>query len=58
MEKHGYPDHTGLVIGTEEAEDGVYILTIEGNIPGDKPKVIRSRRLKVNDKTIVCYGST
>lgn len=51
-------DHTGFVIGTEEIDGEIYILTIEGNIPTDKIKCIRKRRLLLSDSTIYAYGIT
>ena len=53
-------DHTGLVTGVEydEAEQKLYVLTIEGNLPEDYPTgVIRERRLAVDDKLIFGYGT-
>ena len=51
----GTTDHTGLVIGTREIAGETYILTIEGNIPTDKEKRIRTRYLSPEDPTIFCY---
>lgn len=53
----GSTDHTGLVLGTEVSEGVTYVLTIEGNIPTDKVKQIRKRRLPLTDRNIVCYGA-
>jgi hypothetical protein len=50
-------DHTALVTGIKENEVS-YILTIEGQIPGDKPDTkIREREIKFNNKYIYGYGS-
>lgn len=53
-------DHTGLITGVEYDynEEKWYILTIEGNIPGDRPSNrIRERRIPINSKMIVGYGT-
>ena len=58
--QEGDSDHTALVTGVEydETENAYYILTIEGNIPGDRPSNrIRSRRIRWDDKTIYGYGT-
>ena len=52
----GSTDHTGLVLGTEIANGKTYVLTIEGNIPTDRVKQIRKRRLLLTDRNIVSYG--
>lgn len=54
----GYPDHVGLVIGTEEKADGkTVILTLEGNILTDPEPQIRTREIDPADETIVGFGS-
>ena len=59
-DRDGESDHTGMVLGVEydEAEGQYYVLTIEGNIPGDRPSDrIRQRRIAWNDRIIVGYGT-
>ena len=56
----GSTDHTGLVYGVEydSAEDKIYILTIEGNLPEDYPVgSIKQRRLACDWKKIYGYGT-
>lgn len=54
----GYPNHTGMVIEVIRSRGGVTVKTIEGNIPEDEVKQIRSRTLAVDDPTILGYCST
>ena len=55
---NGSADHTALVTDTTTEEDIPYILTIEGQIPGDKPDTrIRERKIKTSNKYIYGYGS-
>ena len=56
----GSTDHTGLVMGVEydEAEDKLYVLTVEGNLPEDYPVgTIKERRLAIDWKKIYGYGT-
>ena len=56
----GSTDHTGLVMGVEydEAEDKLYVITIEGNLPEDYPVgSIKERRLAIDWKKIYGYGT-
>lgn len=54
----GYPDHVGMVIGTEVNADGkTVILTLEGNILTDPKPMIRTRQVDPADETIVGFGS-
>lgn len=54
----GYPNHTGMVIDVLREGNDIRIVTIEGNIPEDEVKQIRSRTLAVDDSTILGYCST
>lgn len=54
---YGYPDHTGLVARVENQNGNWFVITIEGNIPQDSVKQIRSRKIPVNDPTIMAYCS-
>ncbi|MEA5017092.1 MAG: CHAP domain-containing protein [Erysipelotrichaceae bacterium] len=55
--KNGYPDHTGLVIGTVHQYGIDFVLTIEGNIPNDVTPQIRIRQLPLDHPDIFAYGS-
>lgn len=54
----GSPNHVGIVTGTVVENGAAYILTIEGNIPEDEVKQVRSRKLAVDDEAILAYCST
>jgi len=56
----GSSDHTGMVTKVEynEAEDMIYVFTIEGNIPGDSPSTrIRQRKFRITTSNIMGYGT-
>ena len=53
-------DHTGLVVdlGYDFELEKDYIITIEGNIPGDRPSnKIRQRKFYLDDKLILGFGT-
>lgn len=54
----GYPNHTGLVIGTKHEYGIDFVITIEGNIPGDDIPQIRIRQLPLDYNDILAYGSS
>lgn len=57
-EGNGYPNHTGLVIGTKYEYGIEFVITIEGNIPGDEIPQIRIIQLPIDDPDILAYGSS
>lgn len=54
----GYPNHVAMVTGTVTENGRTYVVTIEGNIPEDDVKQIRSRKLLLSDPIIMAYLST
>jgi len=57
-EDNGYPNHTGLVIGTKHEYGIDFVITIEGNIPGDDIPQIRIIQLPLDNPNILAYGSS
>ena len=55
---YNYPDHTGLVIDTIHQYGIDFVVTIEGNIPNDRPSRIRIRQLPLDYNDIFGYGSS
>ena len=53
-----YPDHTGLVIDMIHQYGIDFVVTIEGNIPNDRPSRIRIRQLPLDHADIFGYGSS